>query len=559
MEIVVWFSNGAASAIAWQETLRQYPHANVTAVNHPIAEEDEDNTRFARDVAQWLGQELVFATNPKYNSSAEEVWRKRKAMAFPHGAPCTQELKKEARYLYEKNHHIDYHVLGFTVEEKERFKRFTLTERDNVLPVLIDAGLTKQDCYDRLLAAGIEPPRVYKLGMPNANCFSGETKFITREGLVCFKHKVGQTVEVKTAGAGAPWREARVESFGKQSIVELTLKRGKKEKTIRTTDNHRWFVGTTKHNKEVITKNLCKGDRLVSRHTNIHSRVKPSVWGIARGIVFGDGSMQGGTRGASARLMLCGEKSADLSKYFPLSPQKETAVGTEICGLPRDWKTLPCIEMDDSFLLGWLSGYFATDGCASASGDYLISSSKIEHLEAARDIAIRLGISVGSIRSIEREGFGKMSVLYSLPLVGHTLNESFFLRNMHKERFLSKPTREPHPWFVERIRYTGESEEVYCVVEPVSKTFVLEDNILTGNCLGCVKASSATYWNLTREKFPEVFEARSKLSRELGVKLAYHKGKRIFLDELPADAKGYKLKKMEHIECGIFCEEKGPE
>ena len=33
-----------------------------------------------------------------------------------------------------------------------------------------------------------------------------------------------------------------------------------------------------------------------------------------------------------------------------------------------------------------------------------------------------------------------------------------------------------------------------------------------------------------------------------------YKGKRIFLDELPADARGRSLKTLD-IECGIFCEE----
>ena len=170
--VVVWFSHGAASAIAWQETLRLYGDTcDVRAINNPVAEEDEDNVRFGGDVSRWLKREIVFWKNPKFpDASAETVWRKRKAMSFPLGAPCTIELKKEARRCYESLHPVDWHVLGFTVDEKDRYERFILTERSNVLPVLIDAGLTKQDCMDRLQQAGIHPPRVYKEGYPNANC-----------------------------------------------------------------------------------------------------------------------------------------------------------------------------------------------------------------------------------------------------------------------------------------------------------------------------------------------------------------------------------------------------
>lgn len=170
--IVVWFSNGAASAIAWQETIRRYGTiCDVRAVNNPVKEEDSDNLRFGADVAAWLGRPLISHTNPVWpRASAEELWITERGMVFPAGAPCTRGLKKGARQDYEKHHRVDWHVLGFTVDEKGRHDRFVLTERSNVLPVLIDAALTKQQCMDRLLAAGIRPPRVYAEGYPNANC-----------------------------------------------------------------------------------------------------------------------------------------------------------------------------------------------------------------------------------------------------------------------------------------------------------------------------------------------------------------------------------------------------
>jgi hypothetical protein len=80
------------------------------------------------------------------------------------------------------------------------------------------------------------------------------------------------------------------------------------------------------------------------------------------------------------------------------------------------------------------------------------------------------------------------------------------------------------------------------------------DGFPNANCMGCVKATSPSYWNLVRKVDPETFEARSKLSRELGAKLVRYAGKRIFLDELPADAKGRRLKSMP--DCGILCDSK---
>jgi hypothetical protein len=52
---------------------------------------------------------------------------------------------------------------------------------------------------------------------------------------------------------------------------------------------------------------------------------------------------------------------------------------------------------------------------------------------------------------------------------------------------------------------------------------------------------------------PEVVQERAIQSRRLGVRLVRYKGKRIYLDELPEDAKGQKMKSYE---CGIFCDTK---
>ena len=169
--IVVWFSCGAPSAVAAKLTLEKYPDAKVRIVNTPVHEEDGDNRRFMSDVARWLGKEIELAVNPKWASgSAAEVWAKERFMSGPGGASCTRAIKKEARYAWEKVNRVDFHVLGFAADEKGRHDRFVQQERDNVLPVLIEAGMSKQDCADLLTKAGIELPRIYKWGYPNANC-----------------------------------------------------------------------------------------------------------------------------------------------------------------------------------------------------------------------------------------------------------------------------------------------------------------------------------------------------------------------------------------------------
>jgi hypothetical protein len=170
--IVVWFSCGAASAVASKRTIEKYGEThNILIVNNPVDEEDEDNRRFMNDVSKWLDKPIIQAVNSTANTtSAVDIWNKRKYMSGINGAPCTLVLKKGARYEFEKSNKIDYHVLGFTAEEVGRHERFIKNERDNVLPVLIEDGITKQMCFDIITNAGITLPRVYSMGYPNANC-----------------------------------------------------------------------------------------------------------------------------------------------------------------------------------------------------------------------------------------------------------------------------------------------------------------------------------------------------------------------------------------------------
>ena len=171
-KIVVWFSSGAASAVAAKRTVERYGKTNdVHIVNIPIKEEHSDNYRFAQDVERWIGVPIEYITNSKYRSSScVEVWSDRKYMSGIHGAPCTKVLKKDTRYEWEAINKPDFHVLGFTFDEKKRHERFVITEIPNVIPILIEEKIIKKDCYEIIQKAGIELPEIYKMGYPNANC-----------------------------------------------------------------------------------------------------------------------------------------------------------------------------------------------------------------------------------------------------------------------------------------------------------------------------------------------------------------------------------------------------
>ena len=130
--IAVWFSCGAASAVAAKKAIEIYGKDHkIRVINNPVAEEHHDNKRFLKDVESWLNVKIEFAINPKYpTSSAFDVWESRKYMSGVRGAPCTFELKKRARQIWEEGNKADFHVLGFTLDEIHRHKRFVERERE---------------------------------------------------------------------------------------------------------------------------------------------------------------------------------------------------------------------------------------------------------------------------------------------------------------------------------------------------------------------------------------------------------------------------------------------
>ena len=66
------------------------------------------------------------------------------------------------------------------------------------------------------------------------------------------------------------------------------------------------------------------------------------------------------------------------------------------------------------------------------------------------------------------------------------------------------------------------------------------------NCIGCVKGGMG-YWNKIRVDFPEVFESRAKLERELNSSIL----KECFLDELEPN-RGRMSEEVSE-DCGIYC------
>jgi 3'-phosphoadenosine 5'-phosphosulfate sulfotransferase (PAPS reductase)/FAD synthetase len=162
----VWFGAGAASAVAAQLALIDYPQADVLYIDP--GEEHPDQPRFVADCAEWFGRDVTVLRSEKYAGPAE-VFEARGYIVGVAGAPCTTELKKKVREAYQRPD--DLHIFGYTSEEADRLAQFREHEPGLAISApLIDHDLTKSDCLSTIVGAGIELPTMYKLGYRNNNC-----------------------------------------------------------------------------------------------------------------------------------------------------------------------------------------------------------------------------------------------------------------------------------------------------------------------------------------------------------------------------------------------------
>jgi DNA primase len=332
--------------------------------------------------------------------------------------------------------------------------------------------------------------------------------------------------------------EAPFSAFGEQPLMHLRLSRNGQQKTIRATGNHRWFIRSRSSGAEKrverTTAQLKPGDRLahvfpraLATRAGGHP-LTPSPFGVARGIVFGDGTVLDG----GSVVMLHDGKDAELLKWFPLSRSYAGPGRLTVTDLPAYFKTeTPPLSESLSYLYGWFAGYFAADGDVAADGCISLNSSRREHLEFVRDLCTRIGVGTYGIREDVRTGcaevqrpdgeMGFPGPRYRLTLMGADIPEEFFLISAHRDRFVSARTGfEGRGWVVEAVEDHGEVEEVFCAVVDGTHAFVLEDNILTGNCHGCGAGGDAIKFLMDADHLSFI-ESVERLAGKAGIQLRY--------------------------------------
>lgn len=432
---------------------------------------------------------------------------------------CTayMKLKTIHRFVRERWDDYDYGV-GLRADEPKRVKSLKGQERrDDVTFVvpLFTAGLVKQDIF----SFWAEQP--FDLNLPEylgncTMCLAGDTEVVTSNGIYPIRELAGKEPELLVPkkintqhvtgmlSEVGHFAKAPVRSFGVQPVWRVTLAgHGRSEKVVYATAEHRWFLTNRKSchtvpKEAVITTQLKKGDRLrnLFRCQMGEDRGAVSKLGALHGFTFGDGTKPSGDRPGSINIfegkdevflpafeMLFGsgrwEKRSDYAKGF-----------WHFYGLPRSWKTeYPSLQESRPYLIGWLSGYFAADGCVSEDGNCILSSAFPEHLCFARSVCAVLGVGYSPLTHQDRHvvlptGKEMDHRIYSININRHHVPVDFFWLPHHRQRVqenADKAVRKYH-WTVKSIEKTDRVEEVFCATVDGVGAFGLADSIMTGNC-----------------------------------------------------------------------------
>jgi hypothetical protein len=317
------------------------------------------------------------------------------------------------------------------------------------------------------------------------NCFHRSTKVMTIEhGSIEIEKIVGKEVTVKAKDG--VWRKAKVRSYGEQDLYEYTfgafnVSVEKCFQKVIATKNHRWFVTSRRNNKrhlvshEGVVTDLRIGDCLENA-ANIDDMNKDA---IIHGLVFGDGSghktqvfngrcvdVQGEKW---AKLRVCkqdavGEEINNIlqsSGYKPTFPKSAHGDACYALGNKPYVKDLP-YTTDPEYIRGFIYGWWLADGNKTTGHRRnTITTSRRDAAEWLKENACYAGYQVTSF--LEKWGnteFKKNRVLFTI-------------------KYAENTTYEPK---VRDIKYVGK-DEVFCLEEPVTHSFVLGNGLLTGNCI----------------------------------------------------------------------------
>jgi hypothetical protein len=369
--------------------------------------------------------------------------------------------------------------------------------------------------------------------MPGKQCFSGNTRFLTDQGVRTLASARDKNVRVLDR-YGA-WATGTVRHFGRQPLVRVTFDGGE---TVDVTPDHRWWKmkrdrnqGWSQTDERVTTVELVRAPL-----TRMAKSPELDPQGVRHGIVYGDGHIYGRRNYSMVRLQ---PRKAELATWFGHTPvaiehypgqvqwhspiKRRTDGCVDVLLQPPAFKDLPS-SCSPSYARGFLAGLIATDGTVGSAGDVRIHCEGSVKAEEICELARLGGIVVASLRVESREwpnqmpsGIvtkGRTRELMGIRLKPATAplirsDQAARLRDKHQMRRMYRNVVTIQPLGV---------EDVYCVVVPGSESFTLANGLATSNCGYCLRPTACPIFpSARRDGAIQSAEEADTVTREIMV------------------------------------------
>lgn len=166
------FSSGISSWAAAKRYAEKNGTEGMVLLFADTRIEDEDNYRFLHEAADSVGAPLEIIADGR---TPWQVMRDVKIIGNSRIDPCSKILKRKLLTKWQEEHCEPENteiILGICWDEKHRIDRIQARSEKwkYIAPLCEKPWISKRETLQWARSEGIEPPRMYALGFPHANC-----------------------------------------------------------------------------------------------------------------------------------------------------------------------------------------------------------------------------------------------------------------------------------------------------------------------------------------------------------------------------------------------------